>query len=116
MMKHPLPPPRFKRLRFLPKTWNVLARAAWMNGHTLGGETVTESRARAKVAAEALHHAAQEGKVFLAAHGWFNRMIRKELRRLGWRCRHNGGDKYWAWRAYEFAGEPGPADQDRAIS
>jgi len=98
----PLPPPRFKRARFLPKTWNVLARIAWTFGHSLGDETVTESRQRAQQAAVALHDAAENGQVFLAAHGWFNRMIRKELRKLGWKCTYNGGDQYWAWRRFEY--------------
>lgn len=99
----PLPPPRLRRARFLPKTWNVLARIAWLFGHQLGeDENVNASRARAKDAASALHIAATEGKVFLAAHGWFNRMIRKELIQLGWRCTYNGGDQYWSWRIYEF--------------
>ncbi|MEM7663054.1 MAG: histidine phosphatase family protein [Pseudomonadota bacterium] len=100
----PLPPPRFKRARYLPKTWNVIARIAWLFGHSLDGESVSASRARAREAAVQLHEAAMDGKVFLAAHGWFNRMIRKELRRLGWRCSYNGGDKYWAWRRYDFRG------------
>ncbi|MEM9669347.1 MAG: histidine phosphatase family protein [Pseudomonadota bacterium] len=98
----PLPPPRFKLLRFLPKTWNVIARIAWLFGHSLDGESVSESRRRAREAAISLHEASAEGKVFLTAHGWFNRMIRKELRKLGWRCSYNGGDRYWAWRQYNF--------------
>lgn len=98
----PLPPPRFKRAKYLPKTWNVLARIAWLFGHSLDGESVTESRMRARRAAEELHEAAADGKVFLAAHGWFNRMIRKELRKLGWTCSYNGGDQYWAWRRFEY--------------
>lgn len=101
----PLPPPRIKGLKMLPKRWNVASRIVWMLGHSLDGESVTEARARASEAALFLHTAAEEGKVFLAAHGWFNRMIRKELRRLGWRCRYNGGDRYWAWRRYEFPGD-----------
>ena len=98
----PLPPPRFKRARYLPRTWNMLARAAWMRGHSLGGETVKDARLRAADAARALHEEAAKGKVFLAAHGWFNRMIRKELRRSGWRCVHDGGDRYWSHRMYEW--------------
>ena len=43
----PLPPPRFKTLKYLPKTWNVLARTAWLYGHHLGDETVDEARSRA---------------------------------------------------------------------
>ncbi|MEM6899313.1 MAG: histidine phosphatase family protein [Pseudomonadota bacterium] len=98
----PLPPPRFKRAKFLPKTWNVIARVVWLFGHKLDGESVTESRARAKEAAAVLHEASADGKVFLAAHGWFNRMMRKELRKLGWACTYNGGDKYWSWRRFEY--------------
>ncbi|MEL6475549.1 MAG: histidine phosphatase family protein [Pseudomonadota bacterium] len=98
----PLPPPRLKRAKYLPKTWNVLARAAWLNGHALDGESVSQARIRAAKAAERLHEAADAGKVYLAAHGWFNRMIRPELRKIGWRCSHDGGDKYWSYRIYEW--------------
>ncbi|MEM9285861.1 MAG: hypothetical protein AAGA39_08255, partial [Pseudomonadota bacterium] len=33
-----------------------------------------------------------------AAHGWFNRMLRRPLRKLGWVCVYDGGDKYWSYR------------------
>lgn len=98
----PLPPPQFGWLKVLPKRWNVISRLSWMMGNAMDGETVTEARQRAREAAKVLHEAALEGKVFLAAHGWFNRMIRKELKKLGWRCVYNGGDRYWGWRQYEF--------------
>ncbi|MCI4645494.1 MAG: histidine phosphatase family protein [Hyphomonadaceae bacterium] len=102
----PLPPPRLPRVRYLPKTWNVLARTAWLNGHTLdGGESVHQARQRAALAAEMLHEAAREGKVYLAAHGWFNRMLRPPLRAHGWQEVHNGGDRYWSFRIYEYRGE-----------
>ena len=97
-----LPPPRWTFTRFKPRTWNKYARAAWMLGHSLGGETVKEANVRATVAAEALHAHAEAGKVYLAAHGWFNRMIRRELRQIGWKCTYNGGDSYWSYRKYEW--------------
>lgn len=98
----PLPPPQLGGLRYLPKTWNVLARAAWLSGHALDGESVREARLRAVEAAGRLHDAARAGKVYLAAHGWFNRMLRPELRTLGWRCVRDGGDAYWSFRVYEY--------------
>ncbi|MEO0465799.1 MAG: histidine phosphatase family protein [Pseudomonadota bacterium] len=98
----PLPPPRLRGMKYLPKTWNVLARTAWLNGHSLGGETVGQARERAEAAAQRLHEAAQSGKVYLAAHGWFNRMLRPKLRALGWRETHNGGDRYWSYRVFEW--------------
>ena len=43
----PLPPPLLPGVRYLPKTWNILARAAWLNGHALDGESVKQARQRA---------------------------------------------------------------------
>lgn len=100
----PLPPPRIRGVRYLPKTWNILARAAWLNGHALDGENVKEARVRAREGAAYLHDRSAEGKVFLAAHGWFNRMLRPELRKLGWKCVRDGGDQYWSFRIYTYVG------------
>lgn len=100
----PLPPPRLNGPKFLPKTWNVLARGVWMNGHSLDMETVKEAKQRAEKAAALLHEEALDAKVYLAAHGWFNRMLRPPLKRLGWRCTHDGGDRYWSYRIFEYRG------------
>lgn len=102
----PLPPPRLSGMRCLPKTWNVLARTAWLTGHTLDGESVSQAKVRASQAADHLHEIAREGKVYLAAHGWFNRMLRPALRAKGWREVHDGGDAYWSFRVFKHsAGE-----------
>jgi broad specificity phosphatase PhoE len=101
----PLPPPKLHGFRALPKTWNVLARTVWLTGHSLDGESVSEARVRAKAAAAKLHEAAADAKVYLAGHGWFNRMLRPELRRLGWVCVRDGGDSYWSYRVYEYRGQ-----------
>jgi broad specificity phosphatase PhoE len=100
----PLPPPRWsERRRYLPKTWNKFARLAWLIGHHHEGEEhVGETRERAEKAAEMLIEAAGDGRdVILAAHGWFNRMLRRPLARRGWRCIRDGGDGYWSFRIYE---------------
>jgi broad specificity phosphatase PhoE len=97
----PLPPPRWGA-RYLPKTWNKIARVAWLMGHHDGDEHVRDAKTRASKAADILVGAAMKGPdVVLAAHGWFNRMLRPELRRRGWSCVHDGGDKYWSYRIYE---------------
>ena len=98
----PLPPPLLPGVRYLPKTWNILARAAWLNGHALDGESVKQARQRAASAASKLDEASSEGKVYLAAHGWFNRMLRPEMKKLGWKCTYDGGDAYWSFRVYEY--------------
>lgn len=97
----PLPPPRWKT-RHLPKTWNKIARVVWLMGHHDGDEHVRDARKRAAKAADMLVEAAADGNdVVLAAHGWFNRMVRPELKKRGWTCVHDGGDKYWSYRIYQ---------------
>lgn len=106
----PLPPPGFPG-RFRSKTWGVFARCAWWLGQARDGETRPEAEARAAIAAEQLVKAAQDGPVMLFAHGWFNRMLRPELKKQGWRCVCDGGDSYWSWRRYEYRG-PSAAEPD----
>jgi len=103
----PLPPPRWKRARYLPKTWNVIARGMWMRGHTLTEEDehISATKQRAEAAAKYLDEHAAAGKVYLAAHGWFNWMLRPEIKKLGWKCTHDGGNSYWSYRVYEWRGD-----------
>jgi broad specificity phosphatase PhoE len=97
----PLPPPRFKG-QMRPKNWNKIARLLWMMGHSGGEEHVRDARRRAATAAGMLIECAGEGRdVVLAAHGWFNRMLRPELKKRGWTNVHDGGDKYWSYRIYQ---------------
>ena len=99
----PLPPPRWSdRRKYLPKTWNKIARLAWLLGHHGGEEHVEQTRRRAAEAASLLVDTAKDGRdVVLAAHGWFNRMLRRPLMKTGWRCTRDGGDAYWSYRIYE---------------
>ena len=98
----PLPPPNWSdRRKYLPKTWNLIARVAWMLGHADGDEHISETRIRADKAAEKLTAASGDHDVVLAAHGWFNRMLRPALKKRGWVCRRDGGDSYWSFRVYE---------------
>jgi len=101
----PLPPPRLSGKRYLPKTWNVLARLVWIFGHKLDGESISEARVRAKAAAAKMHEASEGKTVYVAAHGWFNRMLRRPMERLGWVCVRDGGDGYWSYRIYEYRGK-----------
>jgi broad specificity phosphatase PhoE len=100
----PLPPPLWSdRRKYLPKTWNKIARLAWLMGHRHEGEEhVLETRRRAREAADLLIEQAAQGRdVVLAAHGWFNRMLRRPLAAKGWSCVRDGGDGYWSYRVYE---------------
>lgn len=99
----PLPPPRLAG-RMRPKNWNKIARLLWVFGHSGGQEAVGEARIRAARAAGELVRMAEENggrDIVLAAHGWFNRMLRPHIKRRGFACIHNGGDKYWSYRIYQ---------------
>jgi broad specificity phosphatase PhoE len=98
----PLPPPplpAFIRLR--PRTWGFWARLAWWLGHHEGQETRRQAEQRADVAAERLIEAAKGGAtVVVLAHGFFNLMIGRALKRRGWRQLEGRGYKYWATRRF----------------
>ena len=100
----PLPAPKLGIFPMRPKNWNKIARLLWMLGHSGGEEHVSEAKRRAAKAAEVLVNTAEESggrDVVLAAHGWFNRMLRPQLKKRGWINVHDGGDKYWSFRIYQ---------------
>jgi broad specificity phosphatase PhoE len=98
----PLPPPGLPEfIRLSPKTWGVIARASWWFGRREGQESRSEAEARARAAAARLAAEAAEGKnVVLLAHGYFNHMVGREMKRLGWRLASGRGYKYWSTRKY----------------
>ena len=99
----PLPPPRLPRLlRFGPRTWGVMARTSWWLGGHAGEESRPAAQARAREAADRLVRAAEsEGRVLVLAHGYFNMMVGRELKKRGWRLAEDRGFKYWALRRFE---------------
>jgi len=97
----PLPPPPLP-FQFQARTWGVFARCSWWLGFHRDVESRPQAEVRAAAAAEKLIETAQSGPVALFAHGWFNRMLRPQLKRQGWVCVRDGGDWYWSWRRYEL--------------
>ena len=101
-----LPPPNLGYIRLKPRTWGVLARICWMCGFAGDVESQKAARIRAEKAADMLSDEAKDGKiVFVAAHGWFNRMMKKPLLRRGFRLVEDHGDYYWSYRRYERTGK-----------
>ena len=97
----PLPPPPIPGKRS-PRRWGVYSRFSWYLGRHAGLESRPEAELRAEAAVATLTARALRGEnVMLCAHGWFNRMMRPVLRAQGWRCVHDGGDTYWAYRIYK---------------
>lgn len=102
MVEAPLPPPNFGYFRFKPTSWGAISRISWCLGFSGEGESQKEARVRADKAAGVLSEEAKGGKmIFVAAHGWFNRMVRSGLKRRGFVCTEDHGDLHWSYRRFE---------------
>lgn len=104
LVEAPLPPPRLPRwIRLSPKLWGFLARFWWwFFNHHEGQETRFQAEVRAAEAAEMLcEHAASGQDVVVLAHGFFNYMIGRALKRRGWRLTDSEGWRYWSTRRFE---------------
>ena len=100
----PLPPPHWPSfVRMSPKVWGFIARFWWwFFNHHEGQETRREAETRAEQAADMIvEYAGQGHDVVVLAHGFFNFMVGRSLRRRGWRLTANQGWKYWSTRRYE---------------
>lgn len=100
----PLPPPPWPRfVRLSPRAWGVIARFWWWwFNHHEGQESRLHATARARRAAKRLIKAAEGGEdVVVLAHGFFNAMIGRELKRLGWRRVSTQGYRYWCAQRFE---------------
>jgi broad specificity phosphatase PhoE len=103
LVEAPLPPPNLPRwIRLKPSTWGFIARVWWWYfNHHEGQETRRQAEARADEAASMLEALAARGEdVVVLAHGFFNFMIGRSLRRRGWRLEHSEGWKYWSMRRF----------------
>src|SRR6201985_3554896 len=82
----PLASPRIPLLKMKVPKWAVMARILWHAGYHPEIENYRRAKSRAAQAADILmHRAAEEGSTALVAHGYFNAMIGRELRRRGFR-------------------------------
>ncbi|MFL5295726.1 MAG: histidine phosphatase family protein [Phenylobacterium sp.] len=104
LIEAPLPPPPLPSwIRLSPRLWGFLARFWWwFFNHHEGQETRDAAVQRAEHAADLLTGLAAGGEdVVVLAHGFFNYMIGRALRRRGWRLTLSEGYKYWSTRRFE---------------
>lgn len=104
LIEAPLPPPNFPSwVRLSPKLWGFIARVWWWYfNHHEGQENRAEAEARADQAAALLIDLASGGEtVVVLAHGFFNHLIGRSLKKLGWKLTESEGYKYWSMRRFE---------------
>ena len=98
----PLASPPLPLLKLQVPKWAVMSRILWHMGFTPGIENYRRARHRAAQAADILVGRAQgTGAAALVAHGYFNWMIGRQLRRRGFVKRGTHQARYWNTVIYE---------------
>lgn len=104
LIEAPLPPPRFPGwVRFSPRIWGFVTRVWWwyLNHHD-GQESRAQAELRADRAAAMLIDLSATGEnVVVMAHGFFNHLVGRSLRKQGWKLVESEGYKYWSMRRWE---------------
>ena len=98
----PLASPPIPLLKMSVPGWAVASRLLWHLGFAPGIDNARATRARARRAADILMARAREkGGVALVAHGYFNFMIGRELKRRGFAKIGSHRARYWNTVIYE---------------
>ena len=85
-----------------PFTWAAIFRVLWLFGYSNGSESHHDAQARAKKAAHKLINLTGKGPVLLMGHGVMNRLIGKQLVRLGLSGSRGHDSKYWSAIVYKI--------------
>ena len=95
-MEAPLPAPRIPLLKMRVPKWAVVARIFWHAGYHPEIENYRRAKHRATKAAEILvARAHADGSAALVAHGYFNFLIGRELRRRGFTKSGSHRARFW---------------------
>jgi broad specificity phosphatase PhoE len=98
----PLASPPLPLLAMRVPKWAVMSRILWHVGFTPGIENYRRARHRAAQAADILVGRARDtGVAALVAHGYFNWMIGRQLRRRGFLKQGSHQARYWNTVIYE---------------
>ena len=98
----PLASPRIPLLNMRVPKWAVVSRVLWHAGYHPDIENYRKARARAARAADILvARARKEGVTALVAHGYFNWMIGRQLRKRGFSRIGSHQARYWNDVIYE---------------
>lgn len=99
----PLAAPKIPLVKLKVPAWAVMARIMWHAGYHPEIENYRRAKARAVSAAEILleRAAASDGDAVLVAHGYFNAMIGRVLRRRGFSRTGSHRVRFWNAVVYE---------------
>ena len=96
-------PSRNLKFKMRPNSWAVILRCLWFCGYARQNESLVEAKQRAIKASERLVKYAEEHKsVVLVGHGFFNRLIAVELKKMGWKGKRKATAKHWHCTTYSY--------------
>ncbi|MBS4196517.1 histidine phosphatase family protein [Lederbergia citri] len=97
----PIPLTKLFGLKLNANMWAVLLRCLWFIGYSRGCESLREAKKRAEKASILLiHYAKEHQQVVLVGHGFFNMLIVKELKKLGWVSARKTSSKHWEYTTF----------------
>lgn len=85
-----------------PGVWNVMMRLFWLAGYAGNDESYRQAKKRAVEVARMLSCYTDEYEhVFVVGHGFFNRMVGKQLGSEGWELKGKRSHAHWSCTVYE---------------
>ena len=100
----PIPSTNLWGLKLNSSIWALIFRCLWFSGYSRGCESLSSAKNRANKASELLvKHAQEHTSVVLVGHGFFNMLIAKELKKMGWKGKRKTSSKNWSCTTYSIS-------------
>ncbi|MBA2875192.1 histidine phosphatase family protein [Thermaerobacillus caldiproteolyticus] len=92
----PIPFAHVNLIRLPTNIWLIFSRLCWLCGYNGNVESYWQAKQRAEKAAIVLcRYAKTYGNVVVIGHGWFHRLVGKQLRKQGWKRTTAESAKHW---------------------
>lgn len=99
----PIPLSKLWGLKLYSSIWTVILRCLWFCGYSNGCESLKDAKRRAEKASKFLAKYANEHKyVVLVGHGFFNMLIGRELKEMGWNGNKKTSSTHWNSTTYSL--------------
>ena len=92
---------QFGKIKLTPNEWIVILRGLWLAGYSRECESLNQAKQRARTACEQLVSYVHEYEsIAVVGHGFFNQLIAKKLRQMGWKGGRITNRQHWGCTTY----------------
>ncbi|OEH92682.1 histidine phosphatase family protein [Bacillus solimangrovi] len=99
----PIPNNKYWDIKLSPVIWATLLRCLWFSGYSSNCESLSSAKNRATKATQLLiKYANEHSSVVLVGHGFLNKLIAKELKKMGWQSTNRTSYKHWSCSAFSM--------------